>query len=169
MKNLLQFEFTINKENNTVNVKREFAANADLVWKAWTTAELLDQWWAPKPYTVKTKSMDFREGGMWLYAMVGPEGESNDCHWCKNDYVKIEAKKWFSGLDAFCDEEGNVNPAMPRTAWETKFEDNGDKTLVTITAKYDTLADLEKIVEMGFQEGFTMALGNLDDLLLTLK
>jgi uncharacterized protein YndB with AHSA1/START domain len=56
-------------------VTREFDANSDLVWKAWTTAELLDQWWAPKPYRAETKSLDFREGGVWLYAMVSPENE----------------------------------------------------------------------------------------------
>ncbi len=65
----LQFDFIVNKENNTVNVKREFAADLQLVWDAWTKPELLDQWWAPKPYQTKTISMDFREGGMWLYYM----------------------------------------------------------------------------------------------------
>ncbi|MFN5417545.1 MAG: SRPBCC domain-containing protein, partial [Flavobacteriia bacterium] len=63
----LAFDFTINKENNTVMVKREFAANLELVWEAWTNPEILDLWWAPKPYKTETKSMDFREGGRWLY------------------------------------------------------------------------------------------------------
>lgn len=45
----LLFDFSVNKENKTIHVTREFAANRELVWKAWTTAELLDQWWAPKP------------------------------------------------------------------------------------------------------------------------
>lgn len=165
----MQFEFTVDKQNNTVNVKREFAAPVALVWKAWTTAELLDQWWAPKPFEAKTKSMDFREGGMWLYAMIGPDDGNNFCAWCRNDYEKILDNKMFTGLDAFCDEEGKVNPELPRTKWETNFAALGDKTLVTIAAKYDKLADLEKIIEMGFQEGFTMALGNLDELLVNLN
>ena len=45
----LHFDFKVNKENNSIQVEREFAADLDLVWAAWTTAELLDQWWAPKP------------------------------------------------------------------------------------------------------------------------
>lgn len=45
----LLFEFCVNKENNTITVKREFNAGLELIWKAWTTAELLDQWWGPKP------------------------------------------------------------------------------------------------------------------------
>ncbi len=166
MKTVQLFEFTVDKGSNTVNVKREFAANLDLVWNAWTKPELLDQWWAPKPYRTETKSMDFKEGGMWLYAMISPSSEK---HWCKNDYHKIDWLKSFTGLDAFCDENGSVNQDMPRTIWTNVFSVTGDKTLVTITAKYDSLADLEKIIELGFKEGFTMALGNLDELLLTLN
>lgn len=53
MKNDLLFDFTVSKENKTIHIKREFNANLELVWQAWTTAELLDQWWAPKPYQNK--------------------------------------------------------------------------------------------------------------------
>ena len=159
MKSNLKFDFTVNKENNTVNVSREFAANLELVWEAWTTPEILDQWWAPKPYRTETKSMDFREGGMWLYAMVSPE---NVKHWCKNDYHKIVHQSMFSGLDAFCDEKGEVNKSMPRTFWTNTFNEQGETTTVNIVAQYNSLADLEKVIKMGFKEGFTMALENLD-------
>ncbi|MDP4286201.1 MAG: SRPBCC domain-containing protein [Bacteroidota bacterium] len=159
MNSNLKFDFTVNKENNTVNVKREFAGDLELVWEAWTNPEILDQWWAPKPYRTETKSMDFREGGMWLYAMISPQDEK---HWCKNDYHKIEHQKNFSGLDAFCDENGTVNTDMPRTLWTNTFAENAGTTIVHIVAKYESLADLEKIIEMGFKEGFTMALENLD-------
>lgn len=165
MKNSLIFNFKVNKENNSVNVEREFAADLDLVWDAWTKPEILDQWWAPKPYVNKTKSMDFREGGTWLYAMISPE---NETHWCKNDYLKIDAKKSYTGLDAFCDENGNTNMEMPRTEWTNTFKQTGDKTLVTISATYKSLADLEMVIEMGFKEGFTMGLNQLDELLGTL-
>lgn len=163
MKTILQFDFIVDKQNNTINVKREFAAGIDLVWDAWTKPELLDKWWAPKPYKTVTKSMNFTEGGMWLYYMVSPQDEK---HWCKNDYLKIDPKKYFSGLDAFCDENGNDNTDMPRTLWNNVFtKRNNDVTLVEITAKYNSLEDLERIISLGFKEGFTMAMGNLDELL----
>ncbi len=164
MNSNLKFDFTVNKENNTVNVKREFAADLEVVWEAWTNPEILDQWWAPKPYRTETKSMDFREGGMWLYAMISPQDEK---HWCKNDYRKIEHQKNFSGLDAFCDENGTVNTTMPRTLWTNTFAGNAGTTIVNIVTKYESLADLEKIIEMGFKEGFTMALENLDQYIET--
>src|SRR6478736_9541523 len=98
MRSNLKFDFTVNKKDNTVNVKREFAANLELVWEAWTNPEILDQWWAPKPYRAETKSLDFRVGGTWLYAMVSPQNEKQ---WCKADYKEIESQKSLAWLDAF--------------------------------------------------------------------
>jgi uncharacterized protein YndB with AHSA1/START domain len=155
----LNFDFTVNKENNTVNVKREFAANLDLVWEAWTNPEILDQWWAPKPYRTETKSMDFKVGGSWFYSMISPEGEK---HWCRADYKHIDLLKSYSGLDAFCDENGNINELMPRSLWNNMFNTKGEITEVEITIKYKSLEDLEMVIKLGFKEGFTMAMGNLD-------
>lgn len=162
MKPSLLFDFVVNKDNNTVTVKREFAADIALVWEAWTNPEILDQWWAPKPFKTVTHSMDFREGGRWLYYMVSPEGNK---HWCLNDYYKITKHKNFQGLDAFCNEEGIITQDFPRTKWNNDFEEVDGHTYVNITATYDSLSDLEKIIEMGFKEGFTMALENLDQYL----
>lgn len=155
----LLFQFSPDKTNSTITVKREFAANVDLVWEAWTRPEILDQWWAPKPYRTQTKTMNFKVDGFWLYAMISPE---NQKHWCRADYKKIEVKKFYSALDAFCDEQGTINTDFPRSLWSNTFIQQGDHTLVSITIQYATLADLEKIIELGFKEGFTMALGNLD-------
>lgn len=159
MKSTLLFDFTVNKENSTVNVKREFAADLDLVWEAWTNPEILDQWWAPKPYKTETKSMDFREGGMWLYSMAGP---NNERHWCKAVYKTIEPKKSYSYTDYFCDEKGKVTDNFPNSFWTNVFSGQTDTTTVNITIKYESLEALEKIIEMGFKEGFTMAMQNLD-------
>ncbi|MGK4566409.1 SRPBCC family protein [Flavobacterium sp. 3HN19-14] len=70
MKKELLLDFSIDKENKQINVKREFEATLDRVWTAWTEADQLDQWWAPKPYVNKTKSMDFKTDGFWLYSMT---------------------------------------------------------------------------------------------------
>jgi len=159
------FEFNINKDTSTVEVKKRFNVPLELLWNTWTTNDLLDKWWAPKPYITKTKSMNFKEGGTWLYSMISP---TNEVHWCKNDYQKIEPLNFFVGLDAFCDEEGNASNQMPRTLWTCIFSQSNEDVLLTIMAKYETLNDLEKIMELGFKEGFTMALSNLDELLLEL-
>jgi uncharacterized glyoxalase superfamily protein PhnB/uncharacterized protein YndB with AHSA1/START domain len=159
MKKSLLFDFIVDNANHSVHIKREFDAHLSLVWMAWTSPEILDQWWAPKPYKTETKSMNFSVGGSWLYAMVSPEGEK---HWCKADYKQIDMLKSFSGLDGFCDEEGNLNTEFPRSLWNNTFTEKDEVTTVDIVIKYETREDLEKIIQLGFKEGFTMAIDNLD-------
>lgn len=166
MNSNLQFDFLVDKEKNTVTVKREFAANRQLVWDAFTQPELLDQWWAPKPYVSKTKSMEFKEGGRRIYAMCGPKGEE---HWALAAFTSITPKTNFQYWDAFCDEQGNINNGKPRSDWSLDFLDRDDSTLVDITIRHASLADLEKLIELGFKEGFTIALDGLEELFLTKK
>ncbi|MBD3582247.1 SRPBCC family protein [Flavobacterium selenitireducens] len=154
--------FNVEKANKKIVVKREFGSRREMVWKAWTTSDALDKWWAPKPYKAITESMDFTVGGFWLYYMLGPEG---DRHWARVDYRAINPLSSFAAYDAFCDEEGNINGDLPRTVWHVDFSDKGKSTLVEIVLEFDKLGDLEQTLEMGFQEGFTMGLSNLDELL----
>ncbi|MDV3753332.1 SRPBCC family protein [Elizabethkingia anophelis] len=162
MKSDLFFDFSINKENNTIVIKREFDANLEQVWQAWTKTEFLDRWWAPKPYRVETKTLNFTEGGVWLYAMVSPENEKL---WCKADYQKIEFKKLIVWLDAFCDENGHENTQKPRSNWSISFSTDDHLTTVHIILKHDSYKDVETMIDMGFKEGFTMCMQNLDELL----
>ncbi|MEB2778143.1 SRPBCC domain-containing protein [Algoriphagus sp. D3-2-R+10] len=159
MNKAILFNFLVDKENNQIKVERSFNAPVDLVWAAWTEADILDQWWAPKPWIARTKSMDFREGGHWVYAMVSPENEE---HWGRVDYIKILPEKYFSAYDGFCDADGIPNTALPRNKWENNFTEHGNETFVNILLSFDTLEDLEKIIAMGFKEGFTAGLENLD-------
>jgi len=149
-------------DNKKIIVVREFDAPQEQVWKAWTEQELLDQWWAPRPWKAETKSMDLRPGGTWLYAMKGPEGET---HWSRADYTSVDAPNSYSGDDAFCDEQGTINPEMPSMHWDVTFKGTGNSTTVTIEITFATVEALEGIVEMGFEQGFTAAHGNLDELL----
>ena len=158
METKLIVDFSIDKENNVVKVKREFAVPISKVWSAWTEGELLDQWWAPKPWKSKTKSMDFKVGGRRLYAMVGPEGEE---HWALADFTAISPKTNFEFIDAFCDQDGSINKDLPRSDWNVDFIESGNTTMVQVTIKHQNLSDLETLIEMGFKEGFTIALDGL--------
>ncbi|MFH5883569.1 SRPBCC domain-containing protein [Halalkalibaculum sp. DA3122] len=164
--NNLTTNFTVDKKNNIVKVKRAFAAPRDNVWAAWTEPELLDQWWAPKPWKSETKSMDFSAGGQRLYAMVGPEGEK---HWSRVDYTSITPKTNIKLRDGFCDSKGNINQDLPQSDWNIEFSESDGLTIVEVEIKHETLADLEQILEMGFQEGFTATLEELDQILTAKK
>lgn len=164
----LHFDFLVDKEKNQIRVTKTFDATLQMVWDTWTKAEYLNQWWAPKPYRVETKSMDFRPGGRWHYAMISLE---NDKHWCIADYKTIEHHVNFSYSDAFTDENEAINTALPSTDWLVGFTATAgaESTQVDIILQYASLQDLEKIIELGFREGFTMCIGNLDELLAAIK
>lgn len=147
---------------NKMTVTREFDAPVDTVWQAWTDSDILDEWWAPKPWKAKTKKMDFREGGHWLYCMNGPEGEK---HWARADYTKIIPNELYEGSDAFCDKEGNISNELPATIWLVTFSPVENGTSVKVELTFNDKADMEKMVEMGFKEGFAAAHENLDQIL----
>ena len=154
--------YTLDPDNNKMRVVREFDAPLPEAWKAWTESKLLDQWWAPKPWQAHTISMDFKEGGTWLYYMEGPDGSR---HYCRADYETIVPDQSYTGLDAFCDEKGNINTEFPRMHWEVVFSPTRTGTKVEVAITFASKEDLEKIVEMGFKEGFSAAHENLDTLL----
>ena len=164
MKNLL-FDFTVDKAAKTVYITKEFDAELSLIWDAFTKQEILDQWWAPKPYMSKTKSMDFKVGGRRFYAMVSPEGE--EIGWQIQEYTSISPKTNFKLLSVFTDKD--ENPNLPGSNWDLNFNEQNGITKVSITIYNDSLERMEKMIEMGFKEGFTMTLNELGNLLLTLK
>lgn len=163
MNNLL-FDFTVDKAKKTVFINKEFDADLQLVWDAFTKQEILDQWWAPKPWSSKTKVMNFEPGGRRFYAMVSPQGDE---HWSIQQYTAVTPKTNFKYLNAFADKD--ENPDLPGSDWDLSFSEENGKTKVSITIKNDSLERMEKMIEMGFQGGFTMTLNFLDELLATLS
>jgi uncharacterized protein YndB with AHSA1/START domain len=166
MKSHLQFDFLADKKNNTLTIVREFNAQRQLVWDCYTKQELLNQWFAPKPFTTKTKSMDFSDGGHWHYAMVAPDGNE---YWGYTKYYDVYPIDFYRTTDAFCDSEGTINQDLPSAKWLVTFEDKGKNAMVTTLVTYDSLNDLETIINMGMKEGMMATLEKLDELLLTLK
>ena len=160
MTNNLLFDLTVDKAAKTVFITREFDADLSLVWDAFTKAELLDQWVAPKPWTSKTKSMDFKVGGRRFYAMVSPEGQER---WAIQKYTSINPKTNFKMFNTFADKD--ENPELSGSDWDYHFSEQNGKTIVRITIYNESLDRLEKMIEMGFKEGFIMSITNLENLL----
>ena len=162
MSNNLKFEFTVDKAAKTVFITREFAAERSLVWDAFTTAEMLDQWVAPKPWSSKTKYMNFVVGGKRFYAMVSPEGMER---WAIQEYISITPKTNFIMYNTFADKDENRE--MPGSEWEYNFSEQNGITKVRIKIFNESLERMEQLIEMGFVEGFKMTIDNLENLLAT--
>jgi uncharacterized protein YndB with AHSA1/START domain len=151
--------------NKKLTVIRAFDAPLAQVWDAWTKSEILDQWWAPKPYKMETRKQEFKEGGFWLYCMVGPTG---DRHWSIERYQKIVPEKLITNVCSFCDEAGEALQGPPAHTWKKVFTEAGDETEVNVEISFNSEAGLESMLKMGFEGGFTAGLNNLDDYLAAL-
>ena len=163
-KSNLQFDLTVDKAAQKVFITREFDAGLSMVWDAFTKAEILDQWVAPKPFVSKTKFMDFKVGGRRFYAMVSPEGVER---WALQRYTSISPKTNFKMFNAFADKD--ENPQLPGSDWDFNFSEQSGITKVSITIYNDSLERMEKMIEMGFREGFTATLNELEELLSNIK
>jgi uncharacterized protein YndB with AHSA1/START domain len=159
----MQMDFIVDKQTKTVSITKEFAYVLSLVWDAYTKPELLDQWWAPKPLTSRTKVMDFKVGGRRFYAMVSPEGDER---WAVQKYTSITPKTNFKLFNAFADKD--ENPELPGSDWDLNFSEQDGTTRVSISIYNESLERLERMVEMGFVEGTKMQLKNLEELLAKL-
>ena len=158
-------EFIVNKKTKTVSITKEFDAPRDLVWDAYTKAELLDQWWAPKPMTSRTKVMEFKVGGRRFYAMVSPDGQER---WAVQEYRSITPKTNFKFFNAFADADENLQ--LPGSDWDFNFSERDGKTTVNISIYNESLERMERIMaDGGFKLGTEAQLKNLEDLLASMQ
>jgi uncharacterized protein YndB with AHSA1/START domain len=157
-------DFIVDKETKTISINKEFAAGLSLVWDAYTKPELLDLWWAPKPFASRTKYMDFKVGGRRFYAMVSPEGNER---WAVQKYTSITPKTNFKFFNAFAD--ADENPELPGSDWDLNFSEHDETTKVSISIYNESLERLERMIEFGFREGTMMQLNRLEELLSKLS
>ncbi|HTH57521.1 MAG TPA: SRPBCC domain-containing protein [Cyclobacteriaceae bacterium] len=157
------FDFSVDKTKKTVFITMEFSAELALVWDAFTKPEILDQWYAPKPYTSKTKFMEFKVGGRRFYAMVGPDGTER---WAVQKYTSISPKSNFKFFNAFADKDENLE--LPGSDWDLNFREQDGRTEVRITVYNESLERLEKLID-GFKLGFGMTFETLTHLLAALS
>ena len=156
----MKMDFIVDKQTKTVSITKEFAFELSLVWDAYTQAELLDQWWAPKPMISRTKAMDFEVGGRRFYAMVSPDGDER---WAVQKYTSITPKTNFKFFNAFADKDENLE--LPGSDWDLNFSEQDGKTKVNISIYNESLERMERVIAMGFQQGIEALLQNLEELL----
>jgi uncharacterized protein YndB with AHSA1/START domain len=108
--------------------------------------------------------MEFRVGGAWFYAMIGPKGDTT---LCRVTYTAIDPFKSINNTAVFCDDAGLTNPDFPAMYWKIEFSHTNTVTTVRTVLTFTKEADMQTIISMGFQEGYTMGLANLEEYLKT--
>lgn len=150
----------------TFSVTRVFDAPRDLVFAAWSKPEHLQQWWGPTDWTLPVCKVDFRVGGEWLYCMHSPDGIEA---WGKAVYREISAPERIVYTDYFVDPDGNALPDMPELVMSVEFVAMGKQTKVISSAQFASIADMEKVMGMGMEEGYNQTLDRLVAHLATIK
>lgn len=158
--------FNRDPESASIYVMKIYNAEVSVIWDFFTKSELLDQWWAPKPWQCETKTHEFKKGGTWLYSMLGPEGER---HYAKVKYGEITEHRSFDGTDSFCDENGNANPDFPETKWLFGFTGVEEGTKVTVNIHFASEQAMNQLLEMGFEQGFKAGLNQLESILSSIN
>jgi uncharacterized protein YndB with AHSA1/START domain len=116
-------------------ISRVFDAPRDRVWKSWTEAERLKQWWGPAGFKVHTCKVDLRPGGVFQYGMTAPDGTDI---WGRFTYREIKAPERLVFIVSFSDAKAGVtrHPWDPNWPLETHstvlLDEQGGKTKVTV-------------------------------------
>jgi len=153
---------TPDRENLEMTVVAEFDAAVDRVWQVWEDPRKLEKWWGPPGWPASLTTFEFTEGGKVEYHMTGPEGEKAPGYW---RFEAIEQHRRIRFLDGFASEDGSPNDQMPTMVMEMTLDEADGKTKMTTVTKFNSLEELEQLLEMGMDEGMTQAMGQIDDLL----
>ncbi len=147
-----------------LTLTRVIPVPAAKLYRCWTEAELLKQWFCPKPYTVSHAGLDVRPGGSADIVMRSPEGDEIPC---PGIYLEVIPNQKIVTTDAYISAwEPSEKPFM--TAIVT-FEDLGDGTTrYTAIARHWNEEDKKAHEEMGFHEGWGIAADQLAELAATL-
>jgi uncharacterized protein YndB with AHSA1/START domain len=149
----------------TMTIHSEFQAGADRIWQMWEDPRLLERWWGPPTYPATFEQHDLSPGGEMTYFMTGPEGDRHHGWWT---VISVDPGASIEIEDGFADQNGEPDSSMPSMNMKVKIEPTGDgsaATRMSITTTFQSVEAMEKVLEMGMEEGMSLALGQIDGLL----
>ncbi|AFZ67699.1 SRPBCC domain-containing protein [Deinococcus peraridilitoris] len=140
-------------------LERVFRAPRELVFDAFSKAEHLSKWWAPRGWEISHCTVDFHPGGRWHYCMKCVDGSQGDFYgmesWGLGVYQEIDAPARIVYTDYFSDAEANINEALPPTRSTLTFETVEGGTKVVNRALYNSEEALKTVMDMGMLQGIT--------------
>ena len=149
----------------TMTVHSEFKAGPDRIWQMWEDARLLERWWGPPTHPATFEQHDLSPGGGMKYFMTGPDGDRFRGWW---RVISVQPKSSIEIEDGFADQDGNPDPSMASMIMKVSIEQaehDPGTTLMTIETSFQSLEAMEQVLEMGAEEGMTLAQGQIDEML----
>lgn len=150
----------------TMTVVAEFPAPVERLWDAYVDPRQLERFWGPPSYPARFTRHDVAAGGRSEYVMTGPGGETHGGYW---EWLAVAPRRSFEVLDGFAAADGTPNAAMPTVRMVFGFEPTAEGSRVTTTTHFASADDLAQLIEMGMQEGLSLAMGQMDEVIADLR
>jgi uncharacterized protein YndB with AHSA1/START domain len=157
---------TKDPEALTMTIVAEFPASPQRLWDAYADPRQLEKFWGPPTYPATFTRHDMFAGGRSAYAMVGPEGDVSRGYW---EFLDVKAPHSFEVRDGFCRPDGTPNTDMPSMRMTFEFEATNSGSRLTTTTFFNSVDELEQLLNMGMEEGTRQAMGQIDAVLDDLR
>src|SRR4051812_6522159 len=149
-------------DNRTLTITAQFAAPVERVWQVYADPRQLERVWGPPSHPATFEEHSLTPGGRMHYFMTGPEGEKFAGVW---EVREVDEPHGFTFVDFFADLDYSVNAELPGSTNTYRFEPADGGTRATYVATYDSPEALQKVLDMGMEEGSRLAISQVDDLL----
>lgn len=150
----------------TMTVVADFPVSRRRLWDAYADPRQIEQFWGPVEYPAKFLRHDMTVGGRSHYVMTGPTGDTSPGYW---EFLSVDAPSSFEVRDGFANSDGTPNTEMPDMRMVFRFEETADGSRLTSTTHFNSVEQLEQLVEMGMEEGMLSAMSQIDTVVADLQ
>lgn len=156
---------TQDPEALTLTIVADFPVPVRRLWDAYADPRQLERFWGPPGWPATFTRHDMVVGGRSHYVMTGPDGERSGGFW---EFLAVEEGVCFEVRDGFADADGVPNVEMPSMRMVMNFESTDAGSRLRTVTHFDSLEQLEQLVEMGMVEGTRAAMSQIDEVLADL-
>lgn len=149
----------------TMTVVADFGVTVRRLWDAYADPRQIEKFWGPPEWPATFTRHDMAPGGGSSYFMTGPDGERSGGYW---EFLTVDAPRSFEVRDGFAHPDGSPNTDMPSMRMVYTFEETANGSRLTTTTYFNSLSELEQLIEMGMQEGMRAAMSQIDEVVADL-
>ena len=141
----------------------DLAATPSHAWELWSDPRQLERWWGPPEFPATFVEHELAPGTRTTYFMTGPNGEHAGGWW---RILATDPPDFLEFENGFSHEDDTPDLDSPVSVIRMTLEPLGpERTRMVIATRFASVADLERIVSMGFVEGLSAAMGQIGDIL----
>jgi uncharacterized protein YndB with AHSA1/START domain len=140
----------------------KFDADPERVWELWSDPRQLERWWGPPSAPATFVDHDLSPGSGSAYFMTDSEGKKYHGWW---RIEEVEPPRRLRFEDGFADDEGKPKDDLPTTVATVTIAEADGATTMSIESKFDSREGMERVIEMGMDQGLVEALGQIDAIL----